>query len=382
MHHMYTSPNQHPDTIIVGAGVVGSATAYHLAQDGRRVLLLEQFELGHLYGSSHGSSRIIRYTHDTTDFAQLMPRVFELWRKLEQEDGSHLMQLTGGLYAGPAGEPFLQGCRQTAIDLRHSFRMLNPAQIRKESPQFRLPDGWSALYQEQSGILAASRCVQALATQAIKNGAILQEPSTVLSVRTEGSGVAVQVAHPSGVTTLHAGQVIITAGPWADRFFKSLVTYTVPLRVTHQQVAYFATKQPESFQFDVFPIFIFTADPHLYGSPIWERPGHVKIALEQSHNTVDPDSARQVDGQLLSKLTNYVKEFLPEISPESVDVETCLYTETPTRDFVIDRHPDHPQILFGAGFSGRGFKHAIAIGRLLADLAQSEPGVYDSPYLA
>ena len=366
--------------VIIGAGGVGSATAYHLAQDGHQVLLLEQFELGHDRGSSHGGSRIIRYTHDTTDYAQQMPSVFELWRKLEQDSDTKLMQLTGGLYIAPPGEPFLQNCRQTMLDLGFPFRQLTRAQLRSEFPQFHLPDDWEALYQRDSGILAATLCVQTMASQAVQHGAILREHTKVVAVKPEGTGVAVQLANSEGLETIHAGQAIITAGPWAAHFLKSLMGLSVPLRVTHQQVAYFAARQPELFQFDRFPIFIVTVDPHLYGFPIWERPGQMKIALEQNQNTADPDGARHVDQELLSKLIESVTHYLPAIIPEPVDVETCLYTETATRDFIIDRHPDHPQILFGAGFSGRGFKHVISTGRLLADLAQSDPGTYASPF--
>src|SRR3954463_12655754 len=95
------------DVIVIGAGVMGSATAYHLAKAGRRVLLLEQFQIGHPHGSSHGGSRIIRYTHEDLAFAQWMPATFALWRELEQESGQLLMQLTNGLYFGLADDPFL-----------------------------------------------------------------------------------------------------------------------------------------------------------------------------------------------------------------------------------------------------------------------------------
>ena len=121
-------------------------------------------------------------------------------------------------------------------------------------------------------------------------------------------------------------------------------------------------------------------DPHFYGFPIWERPGTVKIALEQTEMTVDPNGVRTVDPQLLNRLSALVAQYMNGLDPTPVHAEPCLYTETPTRDFIIDRHPENPQILIGAGFSGRGFKHTIAIGRLLADLALSEPGTYRSSF--
>ncbi len=368
------------DIIIVGAGGVGSATAYHLAQTGRRILLLEQFAAGHVRGSSHGGSRIIRYTHDTTDYVRQMPETFAMWRRLEQEAGAHLMEITGGLYAGPATSSFIQNAQQALTELDFPLRILGPADLRRAYPQFRLPDGWIGFYQEHSGILAASRCVETLATQAVRHGAELRENTRVLAVLPDHGAVTVRVAVPGGEETLHAAQIIITAGPWAQSLLEPLLPFSLPLRVTHQQVAYFPVLQEDLYTIGRFGIFILADDPHFYGFPIWERPGTVKIALEQTEMTVDPNGVRTVDPQLLNRLSALVAQYMNGLDPTPVHAEPCLYTETPTRDFIIDRHPENPQILIGAGFSGRGFKHTIAIGRLLADLALSEPGTYRSPF--
>jgi glycine/D-amino acid oxidase-like deaminating enzyme len=137
---------------------------------------------------------------------------------------------------------------------------------------------------------------------------------------------------------------------------------------------------PAAFAVGRFPLFIATHEPYFYGFPIHERRKAIKIALEYVGGTVNPDDPRAVDQELLYRLCELVGVYLRGVETTPVEVVPCLYTETPTRDFIIDRHPDYPQIVFGAGFSGRGFKHTIAIGRLLADLAQSDAGVYASPF--
>ncbi len=159
-----------------------------------------------------------------------------------------------------------------------------------------------------------------------------------------------------------------------------MVDIEVPLRVTPQQVAYFPVTDPAAFAIGRFPLFIVTHDPHFYGFPIHERPGTVKISLENPDGVINPDDPRAVSQDLLDRLCQVVGDYMRGVETTPVHVEPCLYTETPTRDFIIDRHPDHPQIVFGAGFSGRGFKHTIAVGRLLADLAQSDAGNYSSPF--
>jgi sarcosine oxidase len=365
------------DLIVVGAGGVGSAAAYHAARAGHRVLLLEQFTVGHARGSSHGGSRIIRYTHDSMDYAAQMPATFQLWAELERASGVRLLQLTGGLYLAPAGDPWLEACRATLAALDFTYQWLDGDDLRRAYPQFAMPDDWAALYQAHTGILAASRCVETLVAQAVRAGAELRAQTTVMAITPIQEGVAVQVA---GGEMLYADRAIIAAGPWAGRLLAELVPYPLPLRVTHQQVAYFPVRDAAAHAVGVFPVFIAAGDHHFYGFPVWEQPGAIKVALEQTERTADPDGLRSVDPALLDALTALVAAHLPGVEPTATHAEPCLYTETPTRDFIIDRHPEHPQIVIGAGFSGRGFKHTIAVGQLLVELAYSEPGVYASPF--
>ncbi|NJO21588.1 MAG: SDR family oxidoreductase, partial [Spirulinaceae cyanobacterium RM2_2_10] len=144
---------------------MGSAAAYHLAKDGRRVLLLEQFQLGHTRGSSHGGSRITRYTNPDVDDARVMPATYELWRTLEAERAATLLKLTGGLFFAPADDPFMIASQHALNAFDYPYRLLSAAEQRAEFPQFQPPADWIALYQADSGILAASACVEALAAQ-------------------------------------------------------------------------------------------------------------------------------------------------------------------------------------------------------------------------
>lgn len=366
------------DIIVIGAGGVGSAAAYHCAKDGKNVLLLEQFTVGHTRGSSHGGSRIIRYTHDKLEHADQMPATFDLWFELERQSGAKLLTMTGGLYLAPEGDPWLSAAVEILQQLNFPHRILRGEALQRAYPQFALPANWYAVEQEHSGILAASRCVAVMVSEAVKHGATVRELSPVAGIAPQQEGAVVRME--SG-ETFSADRVIVCAGSWASRFLDRLVDFEIPLRVTPQQVAYFPVKEPAAFEVGRFPLFIVTHDPHFYGFPIHERRGTIKVALEYINGeAVNPDDPRAVKQDLLDDLCRVVGEYMRGVETTPVHVEPCLYTETPTRDFVIDRHPDHPQILFGAGFSGRGFKHTIAVGRLLADLAQSDAGEYTSPF--
>jgi monomeric sarcosine oxidase len=368
---------QRYDIIVIGAGGVGSAAAYHCARDGKKVLLLEQFTVGHTRGSSHGASRIIRYTHNKLEHADQMPATFDLWFELERASGARLLTMTGGLYLAPEGEPWLTSATEVLQQLNFPHRIVRGEEFQRAYPQFNVPNHWIGVEQEMSGILNPSRSVAVMVSEAVKHGAAVRELAPVAGVAPEQEGVVVRMA--SG-ETFSADRVIICAGPWAKQFLGRLVDFDVPLRVTPQQVAYFAVDDPALFAKGRFPLFIVTHDPHFYGFPIHERAGMIKIALENNAGEVNPDDPRTVKQDLLNELQQVVGEYMRGVQTTPVHIEPCLYTETPTRDFVIDRHPDHAQIVFGAGFSGRGFKHTIAVGRLLADLARSDAGMYNSPF--
>lgn len=373
------------DVIVVGAGGVGSSAAYHLAQDGRRVLLVEQFQVGHTRGSSHGDSRITRHSHSETAYASLIPTSLQLWRRLEQESGTTLLKLTGSLDIGPPDLPALTGRVAAMQALDFPYRLLSQADARAEFPQFRLPDGWVALHQPGAGILAATRAVRTMAAQAVAHGAELREKTRVLAVAPVPTGVAVELAGRQGEETVHADQAIIAAGPWASRFLDALGLsgpLSLSLRVTHQQVAYFGVQKSAQalYSAERCPVYIWLEEPHIYGFPIWERPGQIKVAQEYSGAGVDPDThPRRPDEQLLAQLTQSIGNRLAYLDPQPVSAEACLYTHSPDEHFIIDRHPAYPQILISAGFSGRGFKHTIVSGRLLADLAALPVGDYSTP---
>lgn len=367
------------DFVIIGAGGMGSAAAYHLAKAGHAPLLLEQFTIGHTLGSSHGGSRITRYANPDVDEARVIPATYELWRTLEQECGETLLKLTGGLFLGPEQEPFMIDTLQAMDQNGYQYRQLTGADLKAEFPQFIPPEGWVGFYQAESGILAASNCVAAMARQAVAFGATLRENCKVINVIPRDGGATVVLADGEKIQAAH---VIITAGPWAPRFLQELVAWPIPLQVTRQQVAYFAVEDPTIYSAETCPIYIFAAEPHCYGFPIWEKPGHIKIALEMLDSTTNPDEPRLVDEKNRAALSAVIARHFRGVHPEPVQIDTCLYTETHNRDFVIDRHPEHPQIVLAAGFSGRGFKFTIGIGRLLADLATSAPGTYESHFWA
>ncbi len=362
------------DLIIVGGGVMGCATAYHLAQRGRRVLLLEQFAIGHDRGSSHGHSRIIRLAYDAPDYVRLAQAAFPLWRALEHESGADLLLPTGGLDYAQPGTPSFENTRATLIALGVEFEQLDQAALAQRFPQFQMPADIVAIYQRDSGILDANRCVATLAAEARRHGADLRENEPARQIRAVGAGVEVR----TDTATYAADRLVVTAGAWARPLLRQL-GLDLPLTVTREQVAFFAPRAADHGRDDLdqfapgrFPIFIHHAaeTPSAYGFPAFGLPG-VKVAFHQGGPVVEPESQeRAPDRAIISALHDYLVRWIPGAAGELLFSQTCRYTNTPDEHFIIDTHPAHSQIVIGSPCSGHGFKFGVLIGAILADLAE------------
>lgn len=355
------------DVIVVGAGVMGSAAAYHLAKRGRRVLLLEQFPIGHERGSSHGHSRIFRLAYDSADYVRLAQAAYPLWRELEWDAGADLLTLTGGIdFADPA-TPSIDATRATLTSLGVPFDLLDHAAAARRFPQFALSEGGVAIYQADSGILDATACVHALAQQARHFGAAVVDQSPVLEITPEPGGASVRTAE----ATYAADRLVVTAGSWARPLLGQL-GLDLPLTVTKEQFAFFQPHDPALFAPGRCPIFIhhISEGPSLYGFPIAGLPG-VKAAFHGAGPPIAPESDdRTVEPGPLAALHAHVARWLPQAAGEVMHAQTCRYTTTPDHEFIIDQHPEHAQILIGSPCSGHGFKFGVLIGSILADLAE------------
>ncbi len=358
------------ECLIIGAGGMGSAAAYQLARDGRSVLLLEQFEIGHARGSSHGESRIIRLSYEHPTYVQLAQAAYDLWAELEADAGTALVQRTGGLDLSAPFNPIFEACIASLSALRIRREVLTADEIRRRFPVFRVADGTIGLYQADAGILPASQCVRVMIHRALHYGAVVIEHSPVRSIRLDDHGADVQTDQAA----YRCRKLIISAGPWAGPLLASL-GISLPLAVTLEQYAFFHAQTREKFQPDRLPVFIHYGSPagpqrfDYYGLPIFGHTG-VKVGEHHAGPVVTADTRTfEVDAQRLQRLSEYARATLPATNGEVLQAATCLYTNTPDQHFIIDRLPAYPHVVLAAGFSGHGFKFAILVGRILADLA-------------
>ena len=343
---------------VVGAGLLGSATARALGARGVQTVALEQFDLGHARGSSHGATRIFRLSHPDPGSVRMAVGAQRAWARLQEDAGEQLLVRTGGLDAGPGADQ----CAAALADCNVEHAWLAASDVRDRFPGIAVLPGERMLFQPDGGVCLAGRTVAALQRLAERDGVAIRARSPVTGIEPRGDRVVLRT--PAG--EISAGVAVITAGPWSERLLAGALGRTPRMTATLQQVRYFAPREPGGER----PTFIEWRPEGLvwYAVPmVGDAPG-VKVAAHARGRAVDPRDGPfdEIDPALEDQTARYVRERLPGLDPAGFAPETCLYTMTADEDFVLDREGP---IVVGGGCSGQAFKFGPLIGDMLAGLA-------------
>lgn len=356
------------DVLVLGGGIVGAATAEALARGGRRVLLVDQFEPGHKRGSSHGDSRIIRLAYPEPIYLEMAQFAYASWAELAKRAGQPLLQLTGGWDCGPLGSPHLAVLEENFRRYNISYERLSAQESRRRFPQFQLDEGSEAIYQPQAGIIFADQAVKALWRLAQANGADTRTGERIEQIIVQEDGIVLQ--SKSG-TIGRAPRLVLAAGAWAGQLLASL-GLDLSLEVTQEQVAYFPVKDELDHRVGVMPYVLdYHTHPYFYALPQVEVPG-VKVGWHHTGPVINPDRPQPFDPGNLAAVQNFIQTRLPHLDINPIELYPCLYTNSVDYHFILDRHPDYPQIAIAAGFSGHGFKFGPILGQIMAALALDE----------
>lgn len=353
------------DCIVIGVGGFGSGALDCLARRGASVLGIEQFDVPHDRGSSHGQTRIIRQAYfEHPDYVPLCIRAYELWDDLQADCGRTLSRMCGLMLAGPEDGEAIAGARLSARRYGVPIESLSAADAAGRFPGFRIPPEFSVVFEPHAGFLHVEDCVRAHVERAERHGAELRIRETVRNWRSEGGTVT--VATDRGEYT--AGRLVITAGPWAKQV---LADMQLPLEVVRKPLFWFPTTDPALHVDNGCPGFLFEMPEGVfYGFPSLD--GRTLKAAEHSGGRTVPDPAgvdRDAHPADTEPVAHFLAACLPGVDPVPHSHSICMYTLTPDRHFIVDRHPAHPNVVIGAGFSGHGFKFTTVLGEALADLA-------------
>lgn len=361
----------HFDAIVIGVGGMGSAALYHLAQRGWKALGIEQFQVPHDMGSSHGLTRIIRLAYyEDPSYVPLLRRAYELWDQLERESGQKLFYQTGSIDMGPEDSDVFAGSLRSCLEHDLEYEVLNSRQLSERFPGYRLPGETMAVYQPQGGLLVPERCIAAYARLAQGHGAALRTGERVTGWEVLNDG-RLSVRTDRGQYS--ADKLVICGGAWSYKLIPELRDKAVPER---QVLIWLRAKAPELFAPERFPVWNALVDEgRYYGfpefNPTGATPGMKFGRWHHREEICDPDTVdRGTHPEDEALLRQFAERYFPAGAGETLRMSACMFTNTRDEHWVLDTLPGTPQASIAAGFSGHGFKMASVIGEIMADLAQ------------
>lgn len=327
------------------------------------MVAFEQYELGHVRGASHDTSRIVRTSYGSSEYVRLAQSAYRDWADLEQESGERLLTITGGVIFLPVDGPYSASDFTASLnECGVPYELLTPAQVQSRWPTFRVPDNVETVYTADTGIAHAARTVATLQLRARALGVVIRDRTAVESLSLDGTGVIVHTA----TGDVRADRVILAADAWTNALLEPLGA-AIPLDIMQEQVTYFRPSDAADFDPVRFPVWIWEDEQCYYGFPTFGEPT-VKAARDVSNNRMTPSERTFVPTDVLTaELSQFVHGLVPEAGQELRTV-TCQYALTPDRRFVLSPLDEHPNIIVALA-AGHGFKFTPAIGRILAELA-------------
>ena len=359
-----------PDVVVIGAGAFGAWTAWHLRAAGHRVTLVDAFGAGHSRASSGGESRIIRRGYgDRVLYSRWARESLSQWKALAADSGQALFLETGVLWLGHDEDAHVGATARTLAGLGVATEPLTREGLADRFPQLDHSGLARGVLEPGGGVLLARRAVRAVADRVRRRGVDCR----LASVAPLGRARRVDAVELGDGSRLSAGAFVFASGPWLPKLFPRLLDPL--LRVTRQEVFFFGPPAGDRrFAPPAMPAWI---DFHAgaYGLPDIEGRG-VKIGLTALGPPFDPDGGdRTPSAAGLAAARQVAASRLPALrAAPLLEARVCQYTNTPSGDLLLDRHPDHANVWLAGGGSGHGFKLGPAVGAYVASqLAGTAP---------
>jgi len=345
------------DVAVIGAGVFGAWSAWHLKKAGLSVALIDQYSPGHARSSSGGESRVIRVSYGGDPlYSSMAVDSLAQWDALSQRQSQPILHKVGVLWFSTdddaSAKQSLEWLRASGLGRWEG----DAAALRARFPQMRFADNETGFIETGTGALIAGRGVQAVVAdarlEAVRGKA--ESPKRLQNGFYEVAGIT-------------ARSLVYACGPWLPKIFPEVLGGRI--FVTRQEVFHFgAAPGDKRFAAPALPVWADSnAQDFAYGFPDLEGQGF-KMAFDTHGEEVDPDTQnRQVSAAGVARARAYLKTRFPDLAEAPlIHARVCQYENSSNGDFLIDRLPGHDNVWLVGGGSGHGFKHGPAVGKRVA----------------
>lgn len=354
------------DSVVIGAGVFGAWTAWHLRKAGQRVLLLDAVGPANARASSGGESRLTRGSYGADEiYTRFAFDSLPQWKWLSDLSGLPILHQIGVLFFFQKREAYVDQSLEVHRRLKLPTLELDRAALEQRYPQCNWKDIEVGLLEPEFGVLMARRAVQMLVKQFVKAGGEYR----VGAVKPPDASKPLAAIELLDGSSVSAANYVFACGPWLPKVFAHLLGPRI--FPTRQEVFFFGTPAGDArFSGPALPGWAdFNSGDIFYGMPDLEGRGF-KVANDKHGPPIDPDRGDRVTSPgALADARAYLAKRFPALANAPLNEErVCQYENSSNGDLLIDRHPTaNNVVLVGAG-SGHGFKHGPEVGRYAAEL--------------
>ena len=354
--------------VIVGAGAMGMSSGYYLSEKGLKVLMVDADDPPHDHGSHGGDTRLIRHAAgEGLHYVPLALRAQEMWNELQDHSDDEIFREIGILNFGYKGSKFLENTLEGAKAFDLDIETLTREEIRERWPGLHGEDLEIGYYEDDGGVIMGENAILTYRRLALQNGAELLIDTPVKSIHPGEDKVTVQTEHD----IFTGNKVILSAGAWTGKFLKAL-GLDIKLQPSRRTIAWFEADE-DLYSSENFPGFIGRArHGSYYGFASIDGTG-VKVG-RYNGNEEDDDEPENMNRQFGAyekdegDVRTYLDDHMEGANGKLNRGLTCIFTNTPDEDFIIDQHPEYGNIYIAGGFSGHGFKYVPVIGEIFTQL--------------
>ena len=353
------------DVIVVGGGIIGTASAYYLAKKDLKVALLDQGALSNPVASSCDHGRVFRLTHGKDSFyTDLARKTVPLWSEFQGEAREDLIQQNGMLELAVGKTGFEDQSAKVLEEMKIPVQKLANKVVCDRYRMMKHRSFKYALYHPDGGIIWAKKAIEAFRRLGKKIGVHTEYESKIVKVfKKKGE---IDGLKDAGGKLWKAKSYVFASGAWTTDVLKD---FKLPLTVTRQEAIYLRPPRNQGrYRPAHFPIFT-VSSKGFYGLPVHIH-GFMKIGSHKKgpivRKVVTPI---EPDKRFEKKVRTFLKTIIPDLC-DFTDVEGKVYyfTRTPDGDFLLDRLANMSNAWVAAGFSGHGPMYAPLIGRTVAEL--------------
>ena len=366
-----------PDVVVIGAGAFGGWTALHLQRMGARVTLVDTWGPGNSRSTSGDETRGVRTSYGDRDHGEQWMRwayvAIARWRTWDEEwNGAlapRLFFTTGDLIMRAEEDGFQTQTKALWEKVGVPHEVMPVGEVQYRWPAIRLDNIGHVLYEPGAGVVRSRRACHAVAEafQRLGGRVIVAHAQTGLAAN---GGLSELVL--SNGDALHAASYVYACGPWLPTLFPDLLGDRI--RTPLGNVYYFATPPgDERWLYPNMPSYNF---PGVTGWPALAVDNRGFRVRTGGGGLADPnESDRWIPEERHKRARDVLAQRFPEIKDTPImETRSCHYELSISRNFIIDRHPDLPNVWIAGGGSAEGFKFGPVVGEYIASRVLGNEG--------